>query len=62
MKSLLHDILLTHVFLVSSFNIYLIRTPLFVYFLFLKFFTNFKNNTGYPESFYLMFFIKFSFL
>jgi len=64
MKSLFHDILLTHVFLVSSFNIYLIGdwTPLFFILEFLEFFTDFKNNTGYPEFFYLMFFVKFSFL
>jgi hypothetical protein len=38
------------------------RAPLFFFLLSIEFFTNFQNNLGYVESFYLLFFVKFYFL
>ena len=50
-------------FLVSSLGIYLIGdwTLLFFYLLFIGFFTNFDNNSGYLGSFYLSFSVNFKF-
>jgi hypothetical protein len=38
------------------------RALLFFFFAFYRIFTNFQNNLGYVESFYLLFFVKFYFL
>jgi hypothetical protein len=54
---------LSFFFLVSSLGIYLIGdwTLLFFYLLFIGFFTNFDNNSGYLGSFYLSFSVNFKF-